>query len=257
MIEEDLQTIIEAKHSLLNRRRKKTPMPAITALADMQKRPHPILNEVTDQGTLLIGHIRLQETYDPVAAALRFVRTGLDAVALFTDNTIYSKGMEDLLMVARGVPDTPVISQNYILNAYHVLEARASGASGLILYSALLDPATLREVASLSTRLKMSAILQVNSRETVELAHLLSPHAVSIGFDANFDQERDLPLLKSLRPYLPYNMRVMPHGVVTAIDDLRKLLSMGMDAIALGESLVATPQARQQLAAVVDRALTV
>ncbi|NDJ61758.1 MAG: hypothetical protein GYB67_11575, partial [Chloroflexi bacterium] len=89
--------IIAAKRQALAVRKAKTPIEAIRALASMQKRPPPVLSTVTNEGEItLIGHLRyrpptdtLAAPYDPVSRALRFIRQGADAVALFTDFTIY------------------------------------------------------------------------------------------------------------------------------------------------------------------------
>lgn len=249
MEDTDLQEILVAKRRLLERRQQQTPTPAITALADMQQRPHPILNVMTDgKPTVVIGQLRLQETYDPVAAALRYVRAGLDAVALFTDNRIYSKGMDDLLLVSHALKHTPVLTQNYILNKYHVLEARASGASGLLLYSSVMDHDGLRGAVSLAQRLRMNTIVQVENAEQMRYIHRLSPHAVTVGHlngpggPATFDRDYDLPLLERLQPLAPFNVRIMPHGAVNTLSDLKAVLALGVDAVVVGERMVGTPE---------------
>jgi indole-3-glycerol phosphate synthase len=136
----NLEAILAAKRQFLMERRAKTPIAAVSALADMQRRPQPILNTVTNGSQVtLIGQITHSDTYDPVAATLRYIREGVDAVSLFTDQIVYRRGLDDLLLVSRGV-NIPVISQDYILDEYHVVEARAAGASALVLSQVLDQP---------------------------------------------------------------------------------------------------------------------
>src|SRR5262245_18344419 len=98
-----IDVIIAAKRQYLQERKSQTPIEAIRALASMQKRPHPVLSAInTDTPIMLIGHIKyslpqtgpLMTTYDPVGLALRYVRAGVDAVTLFTDETLYQGGLD-------------------------------------------------------------------------------------------------------------------------------------------------------------------
>jgi indole-3-glycerol phosphate synthase len=252
-----IDEILTARQQQLQRKQTKTPIPAIIALADMQTRPLPVLNVVTGGDYLtVIGQVRLQATYDPVAAGLRFVRYGVDAVTLFTDMTIYSKGMEDLLLMARALKHTPVISQNYILSTYNLLETRASGADGTILYADHLEATTLRDVVSLCQRCKMSTIVQVSDAAGMDAMHALVPHAVAIGTEPTFAAARDLPLLADLRQRLPHYTRFLPYGTVQSFDDLSTLVDFGVDAVIVDESLLNTPQRREQFETCIGRALT-
>jgi indole-3-glycerol phosphate synthase len=136
--------IVAAKQERLRERQIKTPTAAVLALAEMQTLPRPILNIVTaGESVTVIGQITYAEVYDPVGTALRYARAGVDAVTFFTDQQIYVNGLEDLLLVSRGV-SRPVICQDFILNEYHVMEARAAGAAGLVLYASILDVASFR-----------------------------------------------------------------------------------------------------------------
>ena len=145
--------ILATKRRDFVKRQDSTPTEAIMALAAMQQRPIPILNTVRDHNSsLLLGQISLEETYDPVLAALRFARASFDGVSFFTDHTIYNQDLDDLLMVVRGLRKTPVIYQNFIFDEYGVVAARAAGASAVVLYASVLAPDDLRKVVSAAQR---------------------------------------------------------------------------------------------------------
>ncbi len=256
MLNDQLEDIITSKQALFDRRRAQTPILAVMALADMQTRPHPLLNIVTDNDHItLIGQVRLKDTYDPVAAALKAVRIGLDGVSLLTDIRIYSKGMEDLLLVSRGIHRHPVICQDYTLDAYSLLEVRASGASGVVLYAALLDFESLRDASSLSHRLKMNTIVNVTAVGQLENIAAISPHAISVGTGPDFLAKHDLPLLRKVKAQIPYNTRVLPHGVLHSFKDVEQVLAVGVDAIILAESLTQAPAKVGTLARLTNRRL--
>jgi indole-3-glycerol phosphate synthase len=254
-----LDTILEAKKQYLAERQQKTPTAAVVALAEMQARPKPVLNIVTDGAQVtLIGQITLQDTYDPVAAALRYIRSGVDAVSFFTDQRVYRMGMDDLLLVTHGVRNFPVIAQNYVLDEYQVIETRAAGASGLVAYSAVLDRSNLRRVISLAHRWKMTAILQVSNAEEIAYATAVSPHVIGIGngTDLYFDPERDLPLIRQLIPLVPFHTRMMALGCICTLEDAAAVVDLGVDAVIADETLIASPKYYEKLRALLTRQLT-
>lgn len=243
----ETSAIIAAKRGRLAQRQGKIPFSAVVALATMQKHANPILNFVTTRDEIaLIGQIRHAEIYDPVAAALRYMRYGVSGISLFTDETIYSKGMDDLTLVARGI-SKPLIAQDYILNEYHVAEARAAGASALVLYSSILDKADLRRVVSITQRWRMTSIVQVATEAELEYAAQLSPHVIAIGRSQVFDPAYDLDLLRRLRPLVPYNSRVMSLGCLQTLDDVEQALNFDAAAVIVDEALLKQPATRAQL----------
>jgi indole-3-glycerol phosphate synthase len=259
MNDSKLDDILSACAARMARRQEKTPLPAVIALADMQTRPNPTLNIINPpEKPLIIGHIRLDDIYDPVASALRLARMGIfDGVTLFTDSRIYSRGAEDLLLVCRAMKQMPVISQNYILNVYGLLEARANGASGVILHADLLQRGALRELVSLSHRLKMTSIVRVNTVDQMAWMDEVAPHAVCIGHGLVFNAERDLPHLHTLRAAVPFHVRLMAYGYITRIDDLEALLNFGVHAVQISEKLALAPRHRERLCNTLDHYLRV
>lgn len=247
----ETEDIITTKRQQLQLRQGKTPTAAVIALAEMQRRPFPILNYVTGgEMVTLIGQVAYAETYDPVGASLKLVRAGVDAIAFFTDKQVYGKGLDDLLLVSRGVK-RPVISLDYALNEYHVTEFRAAGAAALTLYASVLDNVALRKAVSVTQRWRMAAIVQVANREQLSFAESLSPHVISVGDPQKTDADHDLALLGELRPFIPRFTQVMPLHSLSTLSQVRQALEIGVDALIVAESLINTPEHAAELTALV------
>lgn len=244
--------VTAVKQRRLVTRQNNTPLQALVALAAMQKPPRPILNTVTmGDGLTLIGQIQQAGIYDPVTTALRYVRDGVEAVALFTDADIYSKGMDDLTLLARGV-NSPIIVQDYVLSEYHVIESRAAGASAVVAYASHLEYATLRRVVSATQRWRMTSILQIPEESMIELAESLSPHVIAAGENAWFDPAHDLDLLANLRGMIPRHTRFMPLGGINRMSDLAAVLDIGVDAVVIDRALLQSAEQIAQIRALLD-----
>jgi indole-3-glycerol phosphate synthase len=237
----DTERILAAKRERLSERQGKVPAAAVLRLAEMQRAPYPLLNVVTggDHVTLL-GQVTYGEVYDPVGSALHLIRAGVDAIAFFTDTHVYDRGLDDLLLVSRGIR-RPVLYQNYVLDEYHVAETRAAGAAAVTLYASLLEPDVLRQTVSIALRWRMATVVQVETREQLEQVSELSPHAIAVGNPHQFDTEHDLALLDTLRPHLPRFTQVMLLGGLTTLDHVQAALNLRVDALMLGSGLIDNP----------------
>jgi indole-3-glycerol phosphate synthase len=237
--------VIAAKRLALAERKAKTPIEAVRALASMQKRPQPVLNNVSHDGpVMLIGQVKyapaqsgIHASYDPVASALRFAQNGFDAIALFTDETLYEGGLDDLVLISRAV-GLPVISQDYILDEYQVVEARAAGASALILSSAILEPSTLRALLSSTQRNRMTAIVEVHTQEELDYALSLSPYVIGITSRDTWTGEIVSNHVSQLRQRIPSSIRVMLTDGLQTVDDIEIAVTMGMDAVLVSETML-------------------
>lgn len=231
--------ILAAKRQHLKVRREQTPVDALLALAQMQHRPRYFLTSARepDQVTI-IGQVTRTEMYDPVSTSLRYVREGADAIAFFTDHSIYENDLDDMLMVARGLKKTPIIYQNYVLDEYGVMGARASDASALVIYASLLEPAMLRRVISMTQRWKMTSMVQVTTPEELELACSLSPHMICYGDNLSSNVARSVQELTALREMIPHHIQFMLMHCLNTLDDVRAALSVGVNALLVGDALL-------------------
>ena len=233
--------IVATRKQYLLERKHVTPMDAIMALAAMQSRPRYVLNMMSDREKVtVIGQIRLQETYDPVLAALNYIRAGTDAVSYFTDHTIYNRDLDDMLMISRGIRKHPVVSHNYVFDEYGVIAARASGASALVGYASLLSAPKLRGVISITQRYKMTAILQISSMAHLEHIYELSPHVVSIGDPENQDVESAARLFEEFKPHIPFYCRTMLSNTLSTLDEVEFAINAGVDAVLVSDEVYAT-----------------
>lgn len=236
---DDLQKILATKQLLLENRQQRIPQLALIALADMRARPLPSLNVVRDDAPVLtIGYISLAQTYDPVLQALRFARDGVDAVGLFTDSRVYSKGLDDLLLVALGVKHTPVIAFDYPLNEYHVVEMRASGASAVMLYAAIVSQNALKRMVSMALRVRMTTIIHTETPDQFDMAVEMGAHAVSIGVGDYFQFDDNRDLLRYAAHHKPYHMRLMLRPCLVNLTQVEQVLDFGIDAVVLDEPLL-------------------
>jgi indole-3-glycerol phosphate synthase len=257
MTTDTLSAILAAKRAALAQRKARTPIEAVRALASMQRRPQPILSTVTEEGgTFLIGLIqrgtRAEPTYDPVSQAIRYGREGLDAINLFTDTAIYDGGLNDLAAAARAAR-LPIISQDYIVDEYQVVEARAAGASALVLRAGIVDESTLRALISATQRNRMTPIVHIRDQAELNYALTLAPQVISLGDDAAegaFSDARGM--WASLRACIPRPTRVLLGAPIHTLDAAAAARALHIDAVMVEDGLLRQPGIAPRLRQTLD-----
>lgn len=251
--------LIAHKRAALHARKQHTPITAIRALADMQRRPKPVLCSVPgSEPTLLIGQIRYTcgTAYDPVSLAVRFTHAGFDGVALLTDDPLpdmqpYSSSLNDAVLISRAVP-TPLIAQDYIFDEYQIVEVRAAGASSLVLHAWLLPPPQLGQLISLTQRNRMTPIVAV--RDRAELDSALGYGATTIAIGGRDERGRlTLEPLEAVRGQLPCCVSVVIAPALLSYDEVQRVAAVQPHAVLIDEVLLARPDTTDRLRGILQR----
>jgi indole-3-glycerol phosphate synthase len=239
--------ILATKRQQIRQRLAKLPQAAVQALAEMQSRPRSLLNEVDDRPTVtLIGQINRTRIYDPVATAIVLVKNGAHAISLFTDHVIYDEDFDDLRMIARALPQVPILYQNYPINPYSVLSARGADASAMMFYASLMKPDELRPALTMAQRWGMAVLLQVKAQAELEQARALSPHVLCFGDEVSRTVERALRTLDELRPFIPHHAKTMLAQRLDTLRDVEMAVAAGVQAVIVSADLIRTESERLQ-----------
>src|SRR5262249_9676629 len=88
----------------------------------------------------------LRAEYDPVAIARGYAEAGAAAISVLTEPTFFDGALEHLAHIHAAV-DVPLLRKDFIVSEYQMLEARAAGASAVLLIVAALTPGELRTLS--------------------------------------------------------------------------------------------------------------
>src|SRR5712691_6461061 len=99
---------------------------------------------------------------DPVQHARAYVRGGAVAVSVLTDEAHFGGSLDDLERVAAAVP-VPVLRKDFILDELQIMEARAAGASAVLLIARILEPDRMKALAREAHGMELGVVVEVHS----------------------------------------------------------------------------------------------
>src|SRR5213593_24068 len=136
------------------------PAPTVGLIAEVKRRS-------PSQGAI-------REDLDPVAHARGYVRGGAVAVSVLTDEAHFGGSLDDLARVAAAVP-VPVLRKDFILDELQIMEARAAGASAVLLIARILEPDRMKALARAAQQWGLATLIEVHDAGELEPALAAGP----------------------------------------------------------------------------------
>ncbi|MBW8771877.1 MAG: indole-3-glycerol phosphate synthase TrpC [Gemmatimonadetes bacterium] len=175
---------------------------------------------------------------DPAAHAERYATAGAAAISVLTEGPHFGGSIDDLIAV-RGRVGVPVLRKDFILDELQLVEARAAGASAVLLIVRILSPERLKGLLMFARGLGLDALVETHTQGEIDVA--LAAGAGIIGVNS-----RDLDTF-ALDPKAAWDLlAALPSGVLAVaesamhtIGDVRAAAEAGADAVLIGTALSA------------------
>jgi len=170
------------------------------------------------------------EGVDRTQRARDYAAGGAAAISVLTEPSRFDGSLNHLRDVVAAVPDTPVMRKDFLVDPVQILEARAAGASGVLLIATMLDDAQLRSMLDCAAEHGLFVLLEAfDEQDLVRAAQLLDNSADQqraengqLLFGVNTRDLRTLHVdpqrLRKLAPVLPAGRCVAESGLHDAAD---------------------------------------
>jgi indole-3-glycerol phosphate synthase len=186
---------------------------------------------------------------DPASHAAAYARGGAAAISVLTDGPFFGGSLDDLRSVVARVP-VPVLRKDFILDELQILEARAAGASAVLLIVRALRVDRLGELIEFAGEWHLDPLVEVHSRAELEIA--LDAGAGVVGVNSRdldtftIDTGRAWEVLHEVPPEI---VAVAESGMASQ-SDVEAAAAAGADAVLIGTALSAAADPSALLAGV-------
>ena len=177
---------------------------------------------------------------DRVAELARdYVSAGAAAISVLTEESRFDGSLEHLEHVSALV-DLPVMRKDFLVHPIQVREARAAGASGVLLIARMLPGSLLEEMTDLTLQLGMFALIEVFDRSDIESAAAVFDRDVLVGVNCRdlTTLEVDFDRFEQLAPHLPDHLPTVAESGIKVPSDASVVADLGFRMALVGSSLV-------------------
>ena len=174
--------------------------------------------------------------------ARRYQAAGADALSVLTDEQYFGGALADLeAAVAEVAGKIPCLRKDFMVHPIQVAEARAAGASAILIIVRALNDEEIRTLHGAARAAGLDALFEVHSEAEIERAARHGARLIGVNNRDLAVFRTDLALSERLIPLLPAGAAaVAESGVVTGADAGR-LRAAGAHAVLVGEALMRAP----------------
>jgi len=169
---------------------------------------------------------------------LGYERAGSSALSVLTDKQFFG-GCNDDLTTARSVTSIPILRKDFIIDPYQVYEAKAIGASAILLIAAILDINQAKELGALANYLGMEVLMELHApEETIKL----NPFVDVVGINNRNLKTFEVNLEQSIKlaASLPSDKLKISESGIHSPEDVFYLRKNGFDGFLIGENFMKT-----------------
>jgi len=175
---------------------------------------------------------------DPVERGQRYAGAGAAALSVLTEEAHFGGSLADLEAVRSAVA-VPLLRKDFIIHELQVVEARAAGASAVLLIVRALTPPELRALVDATHRWGMHALIEAHDRR--EVAAALAAGATIVGVNSRDlgDFSINLGAAWKLVRELPGDVVAVAESGMRDVAAVRAAAEAGADAVLVGTALSA------------------
>lgn len=245
-----LDDIVAAKRIELAATQRRVPLPVLQRMAQAQSPALDFAASLRGEDIRLVAEVKkaspsaglIRADFNPVEVALIYAANGAAAISVLTETKYFQGSLDDLKNI-REAPykkRLPLLRKDFIFEPYQVYETRAHGADALLLIVAILTPDKLKNLLALSRQLGMECLVEIHDEAELKAALKSDVRVIGINNRDLKTFKTDITTTERLRPLIPKDRIVVSESGVNDHNDIAKLRQWGVDAVLIGESLMAS-----------------
>lgn len=172
-----------------------------------------------------------------LAIAKEYEAAGASAISCLTE-PFYFQGSDRYLREISDVVSIPVLKKDFTVEEYMIYQARAYGASAVLLICSILDDAQLLAYRQLAEELGLDALVEAHDEKEVERALAAGAKIVGVNNRDLKTFQVDMANSIRLRNLAPREVIFVSESGIRTSDDIDRLYRNQVDAVLIGETLM-------------------
>lgn len=164
---------------------------------------------------------------------------GASGISILTDEN-YFGGSNDDIVYARDIVRVPILRKDFVIDEYQLVEAKAIGASVILLIAACLPPERVQELALFAKKLGLEVLLEIHNHD--ELKHICNE--VDIVGVNNRDLKTftvDVNRSIELSEAIPAEKIKISESGISDVNTIARLKQFGFKGFLIGENFMKYP----------------
>ena len=179
----------------------------------------------------------IAEDFDYLTIAKEYEEAGASAISVLTEPYFF-KGSNDYLKEISQCVSIPTLRKDFVIDEYMIWEAKALGASAVLLIVSILSIVELKKFLDLAHDLGLSAIVETYDGDEIRTALNVGAEIIGVNNRDLTDFTVNIENSISLRRCVSGDVIFISESGIKTPEDVRKLKENDVDAVLIGETLM-------------------
>jgi indole-3-glycerol phosphate synthase len=236
-----LDTIVAHKKLEVVQQKQKISIAELEKMPLFQKQAYSLVHSVKDADKTGIiaefkrkspskGIINDQAQVANVTSA--YASFGASGISVLTDQDFFGGHLDDLSIAVQNT--IPVLRKEFIIDEFQIIEAKAYGASVILLIAACLSVSEVKQFAQLAKSIGLEVLLEIHNEQ--ELDHIcVDVDLVGINNRSLQSFEVNIEHSLKLKDKLPFEKLSVAESGIYDVETFKLLKKEGFDAFLMGE----------------------
>lgn len=179
----------------------------------------------------------IAEDFDYLTIAKEYEDAGASAISVLTEPYFFL-GSDDYLKEIAETVNIPVLRKDFVVDEYMIWEAKALGASAVLLIVSILDIVQLKKYLDLAHELGLSAIVEAHDGDEIMRALTVGAEIIGVNNRNLADFTVDIENSINLRRCVSGDVIFISESGIKTKEDVARLKENDVDAVLIGETLM-------------------
>lgn len=225
------------------------------ALACEIDREFPFEKELRKKGISFICEVKkaspskgiIAEKFDYRSIAESYEEAGAGAISVLTEPEYFKGSIEYLKEIAEDVK-IPLLRKDFTVDEYMIYEAKAAGASIVLLICAILDEETLKRYIEIADSLGLSALVEAHDEDEIQMALRAKARIIGVNNRNLKDFTVDIHNGIRLREMVPQDVLFVAESGIRTREDIEELEKAHVNGVLIGETFMRAENKKAMLA---------
>ena len=239
-----LNEIVARNRPALEQKKQDVPIEEVTALAADAPERASFAEAFRGPGIHVIAELKkaspskglIREELDVPVLAKALKDAGAAALSVLTESFYFKGGLENLRLASETV-SIPLLRKDFIFDTYQILEAKANGASAILLIAAMLNADEFKRLLDFAHQYGLAVLGEAHTESELEVASTADLVGVNARDLKTFSTslERSAELIATLKSC---GKPVIAESAVRTHEDILMLRNAGASGFLIGETLM-------------------
>ncbi|MDQ7003940.1 MAG: indole-3-glycerol phosphate synthase TrpC [Ghiorsea sp.] len=204
-----------------------------------------LIERISKQENAVIAEVKkaspskgvIREDFNPVNIAKAYEKGGATCLSVLTD-VKYFQGDDQFVRDIHAAVNIPILRKDFMLDPYQIVEARAMGASCILLIMAMIEDDLAQELCTAANEMGLSVLPEVHNARELERAMDLATPLLGINNRNLHTFDITLQTTLDLLAEIPSERTVITESGIFTHEDIQLMNQHDVYGFLVGESLM-------------------